>query len=695
MSRPAGMAITAGSRRAIVAAAVALVLAVIAAYYDSFSGAFFFDDEFSIQANTTIRHLWPLSAVLNPPAGHGETVGGRPLVNLSLAVNYAMGGLSVASYHAFNLAVHALAALTLFGLVRRTLPRIKRRVDANVATTSPATVFAPAQATWLAFTIALLWALHPLQTESVTYIVQRAESLMGLFYLLTLYAFVRALECHPLGDTFGGEEAAAKRWFVVAVAACAAGMACKEVMVSAPLIVLLYDRTFIAGTFREAWRRRGRIHLALASTWLLLGWLVLRTGNRGGSAAVQAAMTSSTYLLTQLQAITRYLSLSFWPGMLTFDYGNATVHDVSGVVPELLLIGALMAITAVSLWRWPTLGFLGAWFFALLAPSSSFVPIVTQTIAEHRMYLALVAPLTLAVVTIQRFVSRRMLAPGLVAAAALGVVTMQRNALYASPLALWRDTVTKHPENPRAHENVAAVCFNLGRLDEAEAHDNAVLRLEPNSPEAHDNLATGLVALGRAGEALPHFEAALKARPDYATAHYNFAATLAQLGRLPEAVTHYEAALRLDPNFAPAHDNVGRILAALGRPEEAEAHFRAALRSAPDFFPAYGDLARLLTLAHRPAEAVEYYETLLRFQPANADAHFNLAAIFTGLHRDTEAAEHYSVVVRLRPNDAAGHLALGETLLRLGRRAEAKPHLERALQLRPGDSAVEAALRRL
>ena len=155
-----------------------IVLAAVLAYRDSFSGPFIFDDEHSIQQNPTIGRLWPIWKPLCPP-NHGETVTGRPLLNLSFAVNYAVGGLNVRGYHVANLAIHVLAALLLFGILRRTF-----LLPSNGT-------FQIATPTGLAFVIALLWAIHPLQTESVTYIVQRAESLVGLFYLLTLYCFIR------------------------------------------------------------------------------------------------------------------------------------------------------------------------------------------------------------------------------------------------------------------------------------------------------------------------------------------------------------------------------------------------------------------------------------------------------------------------------------------------------------------------
>ena len=232
-------------------APLVLVLAIALVYARSLQVPFIFDDADAVQRNPTIRRLdaW---AIINPPAD-GSTTTGRPVVNVSFALNYALSGEAVWSYHAFNVAIHALTALALFGLLRRTF----------VALDPSAASFPPV----LAALVALLWALHPLQTETVICIAQRTEALCGLFYLLTLYAFARA-GAEPNHDS--------RRWLGISVAACLIGMATKEVMVTAPLVVLLYDRTFFARSFAAAWRQRRGFYIALAATWLLLAYLVLQ-----------------------------------------------------------------------------------------------------------------------------------------------------------------------------------------------------------------------------------------------------------------------------------------------------------------------------------------------------------------------------------------------------------------------------------
>ncbi len=360
------------SAAAVWIAGAILLIAAFAAYWNSLRVPFFFDDPISILDNPTIRNLAALGEVLTPP-NNGSGVTGRPLVNLSLAINYVLGGTNPAGYHVANIFIHVLTTLALFGVVRRTLLLPALRVRFGGA------------ALPIAFLTAALWLLHPLQTESVTCVIQRTELLMGLFYLLMLYCFVCTTE------------ASSPLWPALAVAACFAGMASKEVMVSAPLIVLLYDRAFVAGSFAGAWRRRRALYAGLAASWLLLAYLVASTGGaRGEAAGFGIGATWWSYALKQCEAIILYLRLTVWPNPLVVFYGIDVVTNPAEVWLQALLLMALVAATLWAAWRRPILGFIGLWFFAILAPSSIVVPLVTQTVSEHRMYLPLVAPLVLA-----------------------------------------------------------------------------------------------------------------------------------------------------------------------------------------------------------------------------------------------------------------------------------------------------------
>lgn len=628
-------AATSGLRTILAAAVVAL--AALAAYARTLPVPFLFDDIPSIQENTTIRHL---ASSLAP--AKDTTVSGRPVVNLSLALDYALGGMAPWVYHATNIAVHVLAALLLLGIVRRTLVLLGNPLALPVA-----------------FCVALLWVLHPLDTESVTYVIQRAESLMGLFYLATLYCFIRAAT------------AQSTPWLVVSVAACFLGMATKEAMATAPLAVLLYDRTFLAGSFQGAVRQRGKAYCALSSSWILLGCLVLSTHGRTGTVGFGGSVSSLDYARTQAWAVGHYLRLAVWPSPLVFDYGRVLVVRVPDIMPGLLVVVFLVAATLWALVRRPVLGFLGACFLLILAPSSSFIPVLTETVAEHRMYLALIPLVAVFVLALNRWFPRAMLPACCILAAMLLAATCLRNETYRSAEDVWRSVVKSRPANERAHNNLGFILASEpGRNDEAVAQYRQAIALDPAYAQAHLNLAMALakepaslreavaefrraiglnptlvdahfnlaIALmgvpGHMDEVVAEYQRALLLKPDYAEAHFNLGCAYGQMpGRADEAIMQYREALRIHPGLTDAHFNLGCVLVREpGRIDEAISEFRETIRLEPRHVPALCNLAIALGSAGHKQEAIARAEDALRIQPGNMEA-LSILASFSGQAR--------------------------------------------------------------
>ncbi len=651
--------------------AVALLVgAGLLAYANSFRGPFVFDDVPSIVDNPTIRQLWPPGGALAPPTEGGDTVSGRPVLNLSLALNFALSGLDVGSYHALNLAIHLLAGLTLYGLVWRTLQR-------------PVLAARQAGLAWpLALVIAGLWLLHPLQTESVTYLVQRAESLMGLFFLLTLYGFARAADSpRPLG------------WCAVSFLACLLGSGTKEVTALAPVMVFLYDRTFVSGSFRAAWQLHRWRHLALAATWLPLAWLLLGTGgNRGNTIGFDVGVPLTGYWLTQFEAVTRYLWLSVWPHPLVFDYGQITTGGAGVTLLWALPVLGLVPATLYALWRHPVPGFLGAWFFGILAPTS-LVPGLLQMIVEHRMYLPLAAVIALvagaAAPTLGR---RRLLIAGAVLAIAAGAATWQRNETYRTEEALWQDTIAKRPANARTHNNLGRHYYQAGRWDEAAACFTEALRLDPGLARAHFNLGLAHLRAGRPAEAVAPLSEAVRILPRYFNARLNLGIALTKAGRAEEALPHFAAAAQFDPWPAEIHFQTGIALASLGRWTEASRHYAECLRLNPRHAEAYSNWGTALFEQKAVPEAVAKFEAALRLAPNLPGVHFNLGLALTALGRAVEAMEHYTAAVHLDPAHATARLNLGIALAEAGRLPEAIDQLESAGRLQPGDPAMPTNL---
>jgi tetratricopeptide (TPR) repeat protein/uncharacterized membrane protein (DUF441 family) len=449
---------------------------------------------------------------------------------------------NVRGYHATNLGIHILTALAVFGIARRTLIGDRLRPAFG------------SSATWLALAIGALWVAHPLNTGSVTYVAQRVESLMGLFYAATVYFAIRAWDGSRVG-----------LWSAAAVAACALGMGTKEITVSAPLVVALHDYVFrsdAAGGVEAVLRRRWRLYAALAATWVLLAIFVATATRSASVGFFLEGWTPWRYLITQTGVIAHYLRLVFVPRPLVLDYEWPAAESLVAVLPQAVFVTSLFALTVWGLVRRAPAAWLGAVFFLVLAPSSSVLPIVTEVAAEHRMYLPLAAALALVVTGVYLggrrlagrsgpFASRLLSAAGIVATAIAiaGCVhlTRERNLDYQSNERIWSATVAARPQNSRAHANLGAT----------------------------------LVEAGRPAEAEPYLRRALEIRADYPEAQSGLGVALCMQGRLEEGVSHLERAVALEPSYRDAWRNLGEALGALGRRGPAARAFREALRSAP------------------------------------------------------------------------------------------------------------------
>jgi tetratricopeptide (TPR) repeat protein len=679
-----------------------IVLAALAAYHNSFSGPFILDDPLAITGNPTIKHL---GSALLPPAS--ATTAGRPVLNLTFALNYAFGGMNVWGYHAFNLLIHTLAGLTLFGIVRRTLEcgrgALTRRATQMRGEGTPPAV--------LALAVAVIWVVHPVQTEAVTYISQRAESLMGLFYLLTLYCFIRGASATGERREAKGEKPegtalalgsqlstlSPKLWFPASILSCFLGTMSKEMIATAPVMVLLYDRTFVAGSFREAWRLRWRYYLGLACTWLLLARLMIGLGER--SVGFDQGVTWWSYALTSCRSVVLYGKLAFWPHPLVFDYGPHFIQHAAQALPYALVLTALLVGTSVALWRWPTIGFAGAWFFIILAPTSSVVPVAKQPMAEHRLYLSLAAVSVLGVLALYRLVGRRGLVVCAVLAAGLGWLSVQRNNDYRSEQAIWSDTVAKRPDNERAHASLGVIFLQIpGRLPDAIAEFQTALRIKPDEVETHNDMGDALSQIpGRLSDAMAEYQTALRINPNDADAHYNLGNDLLRIpGRLPEAIAEFQAALQVNPDYEEAHNSLGYAFSqAPGRmPDDAIAEYQAALRINPDYAQAHNNLGIALARQGHLAKALTQFEDAVRIAPKFAEVYFDLGNVFIQSGRFTDALGAYKMAVRLNPDYIEAHFNLGNTLAQLGRLSEAVEQYETTLRLKPDHMGARKNLER-
>jgi hypothetical protein len=589
-----------GWRAGVIALAVALT------YANSLNGPFVLDDEAAVAQNTQIQSLDP-GRVLRPDTE--SPVAGRPLVNLSLALNYAAHGLDVRGFHIVNIALHLICALLAFGLIRRTLllPHFGGPPGEHAET--------------FAFAAALIWAVHPLNSEVVDYMTQRSESMMAAFLLLTVFAANRSMT----GSRTGA-------WQTVAALSGALGMLCKETMAIAPVLVALYDRVFIFESWKDAFRVRRRLYAGLAASWIVLA-VVVSSAPRAGSVGLSSGVSPWTYLLNQTQMIAQYLRLAVWPDQLVVFYGWPVPLTLGEVFPFALGLTVLAAATVVALVKVPVLGFLGAWFFITLAPASSVVPIATEVGAERRMYLPL---LSLVVLTVLMFDwvwrrwrsgaadSRRfVMVPALVlvgVAVALAATTMARNREYASGLSLAQSVVDRRPTGVAYHVLGEQLMAAVRDADAVMPLTEAVLR---GDTRAGYPLGIALANTGQLSDAFERLDAFVRTsqlpyrpvprwleppRSEVVRARVMMARILATRREWSAAAEQADQALTLAPSDSEAKQVMAQTLMNLGLARVSAGDINAAVdafRRATELDPANEGARNLLAIALKDQQAAE------------------------------------------------------------------------------------------
>ncbi len=639
-------------RRLPVAWLATFFVAAFAAFLSAVRAPFVYDDLPSIQQNETIRSLSP--AVLLPPAQ--SSAAGRPVVNLTLALNYAIndalgvdqrgdpdGPNKTIGYHVANILFHLACGLLLFGIIRRTIAHYDSKAESL-------------DAERVAGFAVLLWLVHPIQTEAVDYVIQRSELLVSLFYAATVYASIRAW------DAKKGER---RRWLVLSVIACALGMASKEVMITAPIVVALYDRAFRAKSWSALWQdaQRRRLYIWLAATGVIV-LLTILTGARSHSVGFGLGVPWYQYFYTQAWAIARYLRLLAWPNGLTFDYGERPVAFVRAI-PGLVLLGlcAIGTVAASVRRRWMWLGFLGACFFLILAPSSSVIPIRTEIAAERRIYLASATVFVLAAIGVERL-ARRFATTQLVeriafetVAVVLIVVSAMRGLTYGSHETLFRDVIAKAPGNPHGYVGVGLVYLERGPSSFGDASDmfRRGIAVDSNSTMAWRSLA--LIAT---------------LKDDW-----------------PDAITAYGRVLRIDSTDVGATDGLARALLAHGETEAAVPYVQRMGRGDVELLWSLGN--RLLDEGHwRPA--LTYLEAAANSEVPSAENLARLSEAYAQSGRVADAEKAAEVATMSAGDTAAVFVLAGEAMVTAGQIDEAKTYLEHALVI---DSTDQTARREL
>lgn len=680
--------ITGGPNGWVAVTLMAICIALV--YGRSLDVPFIFDDESSIVSNPSITSLWPPIGTLDAPGPlrpvKNLPTAGRPLVNLSLALNYHFGRLNPVGYRVVNLVVHFCSTMLLWAIVRRTLclPRFDRRF-ASVAG-------------WLSLGIALLWALHPIQTEAVIYATQRTELMMAFFYLATLYCSLRYWSLEPTSERNARHRSL---WLLAAIVSCICGMASKEVMVSAPLVVLLFDRAFVSGSLSAALHRSRPLYVGLAASWLVLLGLNL-SAPRGASAGFELGRARSSWWLTQCQIHLMYLKLVIWPFPLLIHYELPYLDSLAASWMYVLPVLALAIVALVLLVRNTPAGFLLAAMAAVLAPTF-VIPILTEMAAERRMYLPLAPVVVLfimgcylaidsarkrATTSQPSAISRPAVPVPAIAAATIlivlcGVASARRLVDYRDESQLWRQVVERQPGNYMAHYNMGMYYNRSGREAESFAELQKAVAARPDYPPALDAIGIAYFTAGRVPEAVESLETALRLQPDYVPALNNLGFVRMQSGQIDEALDLFRRALELNGANPVTLERLGSALISAGRPDEAISALRLARSLAPDDVDVLNQLATALSAVNQLPEAIDLLRRAVELRPDYAGARRNLGIILFRAGDLRGAADHFQRYLELRPEDLDAYLKLATIVAGLGEHQQAARLLEHGLKLQP------------
>ncbi len=631
----------------VLVAPLLIILAGLIAYCNSFQGVFLLDDEAMIVDNLSIRQLTPISKYLFEG-------GLRKLPMFSFAVNYWLGGLDPTEYHYFNVTIHLLAAVSLYGLLwitfRSSVWSQKLR----------------SQAALIAFMISLLWVVHPLNSQAVNYVVQRIESMMGLAFFLFLLLYASS------SFVVRRSTVLIAAWLVFC-----AGLACKEVMVMSLPVAMLYDRAFLTSSWREALRLRGWFWLACALP-LAIAAIFIIPAVLGSEAAVGLSLQSVTpieYMSTQPEVILHYLRLVVFPKPLVFDYGWAPETRSNVILGTSATLAVLLA-GLVWLFSWkPQIAFWGLAVGLVLFPTSSFIPLQDLAV-EHRMYVPLAFVLVLCVLALFTAAPRlfgdhptiiaSVVCVGL--SGVLGMLTLSRNQDYSSAVGMWEDVIAKTTASGSANMLAGRAYSNLGAaFADKEQWDQSIQSLERAllcrqfSSRVHGNLTRAFVATGKTELAKQHCIYALQLEPESGRLRQQAGLIEVMEANFEAAETHFRRAYKLAPTDPIIIVNLAQCCLQLSKFDEAETLFRQAISVDKKLVEPRTRLTEVLLRGSKLEAALAAATDFAEEIPSDPSAHLQLAMVWAAKGDNKKSLERMEIAANFDPPAPEANYLLGNS----------------------------------
>ena len=674
------------SHKTVIIWAGLILLVTLVAYIPTMRGGYIWDDDHYITENTTLRTLDGLRRIWLEPKALPQYY---PLVHTSFWVEYHLWQLHPFGYHLVNVLLHALNAILLLMVLQ----------------------YLRVPGAWLA---ALIFALHPVQVESVAWITERKNVLSGFFYLSSALAYLHFANVtgDPANTALSSDidpltsNESSRSWecyaFSLFLFLCA--LLSKTVTSSLPAAILLV-----------LWWQRDRIpwrHIFPLIPFFVVGvalglttvWL---EKYHVGAQGEEWALSFVDRVLVAGRALWFYAGKLVWPYELTFIYPRWQI-DAAAWWQYLFPLAAVAVIFILWLLR-QRLGkgpLVAVLFFAgTLFPALGFFdvyPMRFSFVADHFQYLASIGLISLFSARISIFFIRLgssyrnlsfVACFGVLLALGLGV--WKQGSIYRDAEMLYRDTIAKNPNAWMAHNNLGVLLEQDGSVATAMTHYATALRIKPDYAIAHLNIAEVLALQGKFDEAIAHSLEALRLKPDNPKPHNSLGLFYARQGKTDEAVAHFSQALRMKPDYANPHNNLGALLARQGKLDEAIAHFSEALRILPDYAKAHNNLGEALFRQGKIDEAMAHLYLALQIKPEYADPHLNLGTLLAGQGKLDEATAHFSEALQIEPNSVEAHNSMGMILARQGKFEDAVAHFSQALLIEPDSVRVRRNLERV
>ncbi|MBC8427088.1 MAG: tetratricopeptide repeat protein [Deltaproteobacteria bacterium] len=634
-----------------------------------------FDDGVYVTENPHIQEGLTLKSVIWAFSfSEKEDTYWHPVTWLSHALDCQLYGLQSGKHHLTNLMFHIANSLLLFMVFKWMTG-----------------------AFWRSAFVATIFAIHPINVDSVAWVAERKNVVSTFFWMLTMLSYV-----------YYTKKPALYRYLLTFLL-YVLGLLTKPTLVTLPFVLLLLDYWPLKRFFYGQLSRNGNggrtktvisgfkgfrpFHLIVEKTpfFILSGLSIalssLSVQEKGSLASL---VPMDLRISNALVSYVKYIGNMIWPQGLTVFY------PYPRMVPAWETIGALFFLVCVSVFairliqRAPYFIIGWLWFLGTLVPVLGLVQVgLWPAMADRFAYVPLIGLFMVFAWGVpqlcQNWSYRKIWLSASVACLLLVLITVtwKQVGYWENSITLFAHNLRFTSNNHIAHNNLGIALDEQDRTEESIEHYLQALRINPDYDKAHNNLGFALDKQGSTEEAIEHYLQALRINPDYDKSHYGLGLALDRQGRTGEAVEHYLQALRINPDYDKAHNNLGFALEKQGRTEEAIEHYLQALRINPDYDKAHNNLGLALDKQGRTEEAVEHYLQALRIQPDFAEAHYNLGNALGKQGRTEEAIEHYFQVLRIKPDFAEAHNNLGNAMIKQGRTEEAIEHYLRALRIQP------------